>query len=163
MKWFFKFKLGFIITGLFLALVGFFFINFPYIEMIVEMISTINDFSDFKWKYFLQKEFIFFVIVDLGIIGVFVKRRIGWIMAAFTFYFFIVAYIISIFVNPNDDQFSWPSIIFLVFVGIPIWFLNTKDILQRFKSSSVFVNNILVLAIVGLFIGFMYLTRDIRI
>ena len=158
-----KIKLFIILAGLFTAFAFLLYLCLPIFSNIAKMFDYAKSFREIKWTLFLNKMFIFFLIVDASIIGVFIKNKFGWMLMAFTFYLFAITAIISIImlVTSGSANAAPPGIGFLIGISLQIWLINTKEIAQHFKVSNRITMNLVVIFLALSLISIMQLTRNI--
>ena len=144
---------------------GFFiFIEFAQIARVGVMIRDIIKTKTINWEPLLNPGFIAFIMVDASIIGVFIKRRIGWYLLASTFYFFMIGLVYVFISSVTTKEFIiWDlsGIIFIILVILPIWIINTKEVLARYRCKSIITSNLIVIVAGLILIGSLYLARNL--
>jgi len=133
----------FIILTLF-ELVFFFFLVTQYKERIIS--GQIDSFADFITKSHLYLTLIPFVF---GIIGPFLKNRIGWTLTISVFYLLAMLGIAAAFTVKINSLFEIITfILYLIFVTIPIVLMNGSISHQFYKiekGKKLIIENVLAI------------------
>ena len=154
-----KIKLGVIIFFLFLLFALFFITSIPDFKEIFAGISNM----EFNMHTFARPQFISFLLVDFGIVCVFIRKKICWFITSFCFYFIaVLAYYLLIRRIVEGSVFlDLKSIINLVLIHIPIILLNTKDVALHFKCKNRLLNSSILVVVVTILVVVLFSTMDI--
>ena len=104
-------------------------------------VLNVKDYIDNNFSTF---GYVMYVIMFFSVIGIFIKKMLGWILSLHIFYFFLV-YTISVNINFSELGFY---IAYLVLI-IVIMFANSKPIIDNFrvKKNDRLTINLIVLII----------------
>lgn len=152
-----KVKLSFLIISHF-GLLGLYIFEFSedLIYIISQLISNLKsgtfDLSPLKYGGFIA-----WMLISFGIAGVFIKKKIGWIIASLVPYSFTLV-IIYITIQSKFSLVLFFTSIISIFT---IYLLNSKEIVTHFNSPNRIINNIIIIPSSCAAIFILFLLSDI--